>query len=185
MTWAREPGRGAYARRERERRFLVRAEPPSLHDTRTLEDRYLDGTRLRLRHVHAGGRSVWKLTQKVRVDEADPADVRLTNTYLLQEEHARLSALPGRTLVKTRSACGNGFVLDVFGGRLDGLRLAEVEVADLSAALVLPGWLGPEVTADDRFSGGSLTRLDEASVAALLGEVGRRTSGAADREDQP
>ena len=185
MTWLREPGLGSYARRERERRFLVRADPPCLRDTRTVEDRYLDGTRLRLRHVHAGGRSVWKLTQKVRVDEADPADVRLTNTYLLEEEHARLSALPGRTLVKTRSACGGGFVLDVFGGRLAGLRLAEVEVADLSAALVLPVWLGPEVTSDDRFSGGSLSRLDDASAKELLAEVRRRTSGGADREDQP
>ncbi len=184
MTWARTPGEGSYARPERERRFLVRADPPSARDVRTVEDRYLDGTRLRLRHVHAGDRSVWKLTQKVRVDEADPADVRLTNAYLLEEEHARLSALPGRALVKTRSACENGFVLDVFRGRLDGLRLAEVEVADLSAALVLPDWLGPEVTSDDRFSGGSLARLDDASAAALLAEVRRRTSGRADGDDE-
>jgi hypothetical protein len=48
----------------------------------------------------------------------------------------------------------------------------------------LPEWLGPEVTADDRFSGGSLARLDEASAAALLGEVRRRTSGGADGDDE-
>ncbi len=176
MGWAREPGRGSYARPERERRFLVRDDPPSLQDTRTVEDRYLDGTRLRLRHVHADGRSVWKLTQKVRVDEADPADVRLTNVYLLPEEHARLCALPGRTLVKTRSACGDGFVLDAFSGPLEGLRLVEVEVEDLSAARDLPGWLGPEVTSDDRFSGGSLADRDAASAGELLREVRRRTS---------
>ncbi len=176
MTWAREPGHGSYAQPERERRFLVRADPPSLQDTRTVEDRYLDGTRLRLRHVHAGGRSVWKLTQKVRVDDRDPADVRLTNTYLLAEEHARLSVLPGRTLVKTRSSCGGGFLLDVFSGVLEGLRLAEVEVDDLSAALELPGWLGPEVTHEDRFSGGRLACLDERSAAGLLDVVRRLTA---------
>ncbi len=116
----------------------------------------------------------------MRVDEADPADVRLTNTYLLPEEHARyllpeeharLSVLPGRPLVKTRSACEDGFVLDVFSGAIEGLRLAEVEVEDLSAACDLPGWLGPEVTYDDRFSGSSLSGLDARSAAALLDEV--------------
>jgi len=175
VTWAREPGRGSYARPERERRFLVRTDPPPLHDVRTLEDRYLDGTTLRLRHVHAGGRSVWKLTQKVRVDAADPADVRLTNVYLLAEEHARLSVLSGRTLVKARGAC-DGVVVDLFSGPLEGLRLAEVEVDDLSARRDLPGWLGPEVTHDDRFSGGRLAALDEPAAAALLAEVGRRTA---------
>jgi CYTH domain-containing protein len=175
VTWAREPGRGSYARPERERRFLVRADPPALRDTRTIEDRYLNGTRLRLRHVHADGRSVWKLTQKVRVDEDDPADVRLTNTYLLAQEHARLSVLPGRTLVKSRSSCGGGFVFDAFRGVLDGLRLAEVEVEDLSAALLLPDWLGPEVTHDDRFSGGRLASLDPSAAVELLDGVRRLT----------
>lgn len=177
MTWARTPGAGSYARPERERRFLVRADPPSLHDTRTVDDRYLDGTRFRLRHVHDADRSVWKLTQKVRLDEADPADVRLTNAYLLAEEHARLSVLPGRPLRKTRSACEGGFVLDVFAGVLEGLRLAEVEVEDLSAQVQLPQWLGPEVTHDDRFSGGRLATLDERSAADLLAEVRHRTAG--------
>ena len=67
-------------------------------------------------------------------------------------------------------------MLDVFGGRLDGLRLAEVEVADLHAELVLPRVARPGGHADDRFSGGSLARLDDAA-AALLAEVRRRTSG--------
>ena len=57
--------------------------------------------------------------------------------------------------------------------RLDGLRLAEVEVDDLGAERPLPSWLGPEVTHDDRFSGGRLAGLDDA--ADLLAEVRRRT----------
>ena len=59
----------------------------------------------------------------------------------------------------------------------DGLRLAEVEVEDLAAPRQLPDWLGPEVTHDDRFSGGRLAALDERSAADLLAEVRHRTAG--------
>ena len=96
MTWQREPGLGSYARAERERRFLVRCDPPVLHDSRTVEDRYLDGTRLRLRHVSAGGRSVWKLTQKVRVDETDPASGRIGLVWFDQGGRVRAACPGGR-----------------------------------------------------------------------------------------
>ncbi len=174
MRWEREPGRGAYARPERERRFLLREGPPPGRDGRLVEDRYLDGTRLRLRRVSGDGRSVHKLTQKVRVRDDDPADVLLTNTYLSAEEHALLSALPGRTLTKTRSThplADLDLVVDVFQGRWLGLRLAEVEVADLRRALVLPDWVGQEVTHDDRFSGGALAAAGDDEVRALLAEA--------------
>ena len=69
----RRPGAGSYARPERERRFLVRADPPGRTGERRIEDRYVTGTTLRLRHVRVGQESVYKLTQKVRVDRADPA----------------------------------------------------------------------------------------------------------------
>ncbi|MBC7677478.1 MAG: hypothetical protein H7233_00570, partial [Pseudorhodobacter sp.] len=134
VDWRRGPGAGSYARPERERRFLVIADPPSRVGERQVEDCYLTGTTLRLRHVRVGGESVYKLTQKVRINADDPAAVSLTNTYLSAEEHALLSGLPGRLVVKTRSVCQVGnhaFVVDEFHGHLDGLRLAEVEVRDL------------------------------------------------------
>lgn len=166
--WRRVPGQGRYARPERERRFLVRSRPVT-HDARAIEDRYLDGTRLRLRAVRAGDEAVYKLTQKVRPDPDDPAEVALTNLYLTEQEHARLCALPAAVLTKTRSACGGGFVLDELHGHLDGLLLAEVEVDDLQAPLDLPAWVGDEVTSDDRWSGGRLARATPDEVRALLG----------------
>lgn len=87
------------------------------------------------------------------------------------EEHARLSALPAAVLTKTRQICpydGRAFVLDDFTGVLAGLRLAEVEVADLAAPVALPPWAGREVTHDDRFSGGRLAVAGAAEVAELL-----------------
>lgn len=170
-TWFREPGRGRYARPERERRFLVGPSVPAGDAARLIEDRYLEGTSLRLRRVTSDGRSVHKLTQKVRTSQDDPAEVLITNLYLSSDEHQRLSALPGCVLVKSRTVVATAthqFVVDEFHGQLQDLRLAEVEVEDLAAPLDLPDWAGAEVTHDDRYSGGCLSALDREGAHALL-----------------
>ena len=60
---------GKYARVERERRFLLARPPPApaVIASRRITDRYLPGTRLRLRRVDHldGGTCEFKLTQKV------------------------------------------------------------------------------------------------------------------------
>lgn len=171
VDWEREPGKGKYARPERERRFLVQDEVPSGKAVRLIEDRYLDGLRLRLRRVTRDGQSVYKLTQKVRPAESDPSEVLITNMYLSEREYARLSTLPASVVVKTRAVVTTSthdFVIDEFQGPLQGLRLAEVEVGDLAERFDLPTWLRHEVTHDDRFSGGHLALLDEHQLRELL-----------------
>ncbi|HVT21166.1 MAG TPA: hypothetical protein VHE57_07255 [Mycobacteriales bacterium] len=170
QEWRRTPGAGRYAHPERERRFVVSGEFPAAEQTWLIEDRYIDGTSLRLRRVSVGGEAVWKLTQKVRPNPDDPASVSITNVYLTAEEYGRLATLPAATLRKVRHVCavdGTPFVVDVFDGDLAGLRLAEVEVADHTAPIELPGWLGEEVTYDDRYSGGRLARMTPAEIKAL------------------
>lgn len=160
--WRRTPGQGKYARPENERRFLLARPPETLGEPHRIEDRYLDGTRLRLRSVQVGDEVVHKLTQKVRLDEQDPFAVALTNIYLSAEEHHRLAGLPGATLHKTRHLVEVGastFAVDRFEGSLDGLWLAEAEVATRDDALDLPDWIGTEVTGDDRYAGASLARI--------------------------
>ena len=162
-AWKRQPGQGKYARPERERRFLLAAAPPlaappQTAQPRLIEDRYLDGTTLRLRRITVGGEQVHKLTQKVRLG-AGPAEVATTNTYLTPAEYDRLLVLPAAVLVKTRHLLPVGqtsFVVDEFHGRLAGLWLAEIEVVDLQTPLTLPTWLGREVSHEEAFSGGSL-----------------------------
>jgi CYTH domain-containing protein len=171
--WRRSPGRGVYARLERERRFLVprAAMLPAGEGQRQIEDRYLDGTTLRLRRVRVGDESVFKLTQKVRCEEGDPSEVALTNIYLEAAEHERLARLPHALLVKTRRVVRTGaqdWVVDELRGRHRGLRLAEVEVADLTEELDRAPWLGPEVTHDGRFSGGALARATDEEIADLV-----------------
>lgn len=169
--WFREPGRGKYARPERERRFLVRDAVPGGEAARLIEDRYLEGTSLRLRRVTDDQLVVHKLTQKVRPRQDDPSEVLVTNMYLTEDEFLRLSGLPGRALVKTRvvvRTASHPFAVDEFAGPLEGLRLAEVEVDDLADPVDLPLWLGEDVTGDDRFSGGQLAFTGPAQLRALL-----------------
>lgn len=171
--WSRSPGQGRYARPERERRFLLPELPVTEGPERFIEDRYIHGTRLRLRRVTVLGETVWKLTQKVRVREDDPADLALTNVYLASAEFSVLATLPAAVLSKTRRICsahGVRFVVDEFHGHLAGLRLTEVEVESLQAPLPTVQWLGREVSHDERYSGGYLAAAAPDQVRALLAD---------------
>jgi CYTH domain-containing protein len=168
MSAARQPGRGRYARSERERRWLVAAVPPGAGRPRRIADRYLIGTTLRLRRVEDAGATAYKLGQKVRA-EAGPSLVWSTNLYLTAAEYDLLAVLPAAVLTKTRWLVPHGpatFAVDEFDGPLRGLLLAEIELPEdeLSGTELpqtgqhagLPPWLGREVTPEDRYSGGAL-----------------------------
>jgi hypothetical protein len=136
-----------YARLEAERRFLLDA-LPDLADARVLRitDRYVHGTRMRLRVVHEGDSVVRKLGQKV---PRSTSTNEHTTLYLDEAEHALLQALPADELSKTR------YVLDgwAFDEHPTGLLLAETED---------PGepWFPyvREVTEDLAFTGAVLAR---------------------------
>jgi len=136
-----------YAHLERERRFLLDA-LPDLSGARVLRvtDRYLDGTRLRLRTVEEEGHPlVHKLGQKIRV-EGVSANAH-TTMYLSAAEHVGLVHLPGHDLHKTRHL-KDGWAFDVHEG---GLLLAETELGQ-------DPWFSyvREVTEEEAFSGGHL-----------------------------
>ncbi|GJE73823.1 MULTISPECIES: CYTH domain-containing protein [Methylorubrum] len=62
--------------------------------------------------------------------------------------------------------------VDVYGGALAGMILAEVELEEEAQAFSTPGWLGREVTADPRFRQSTLLRLSrEAGRTVTLDEV--------------
>ena len=127
------PGKSQqYAKRERERRFLL-AELPAgeIERTTTISDRYFLGTRLRLRLMletrGVATRTYYKLTQKIPAPNGGPG--LLSTTYLNEEEFALLSTLPGSVLRKTRYSIPP-FGVDVFDAPLGGLILAECEFDD-------------------------------------------------------
>ena len=75
----------------------------------------------------------------------------------------------GRVIEKTRCHVrheGYLFEVDVFGGPLAGLVIAELETPDEVPDSKLPGWIGQEVTADSRYYNASLALSDFPEAAA-------------------
>jgi CYTH domain-containing protein len=169
---------GKYARTEIERRFLLAGVPDGAEvlESVDIEDRYLDGTRLRLRRqVRRGDPAVLKLTQKLAAAGAGEHGEQgvLTTLYLSSAEHAALVTLPAASLRKTRLRIAP-YGIDVFAAPLDGLVLAEIEfdALDEAAAFRPAPFCVAEVSADRRFTGGSLARASRDEVAAWAAEYG-------------
>jgi adenylate cyclase len=75
----------------------------------------------------------------------------------------------GHVIEKTRHHvrhCGYLYEVDVFGGSLAGLVIAELETPDLVPEASLPAWLGREVTGDAAYYNASLARNGMPVVAA-------------------
>jgi CYTH domain-containing protein len=167
---------GKYARAEIERRFLLAGVPDGedVLAVNEIADRYLDGTRLRLRRMaQVGGPTALKLTQKLPDPDGHGRQGALTTIYVSEGEYAALAALPAATLSKTRLSIAP-YGVDVFGGQLAGLCLAEVEFESVQAAAAFrpAAFCQAEVTADRRFTGGELVRASSAQVRAWTAEYG-------------
>lgn len=168
---------GKYARVERERRFLLAAAPPEsvAAAPRQIIDRYVTGTRLRLRRVEyvEGRTSEFKLTQKVPAGRPGPASGLITNMYLSRPEYDRLAVLPAAVLSKTRVSMPP-MSIDIFGPPLHGLVLAEAEFGtdEDASAFRPPSGIIAEVTDDVRFTGGRLARTPRFELLTLLAEHG-------------
>ena len=161
-----ETGDPKYARLELERRWLVdKAARPALDGAfmTLIEDRYLDGTRMRLRKMSRPDldETKCKLTKKYETERPEARPI--VTSYLTEAEHALFAGLPAHPLRKTRYHMlfdSHWWSLDAFEGALAGLELIEVEVSDEAAlaALVPPPWATKEVTHDPRYQCGALAQ---------------------------
>lgn len=165
-----------YAHLERERRFLLLEKPSDIIYDRALfiQDRYLIGSRLRLRRVDEPGKTcVYKLGQKIRLDDS-PKTIAHTTLYLSEAEFDILSTSPATTLEKTRHLLTiDGLIvgIDEFGGQLSGLLLAEVDLgAEGALPSSLPNMFAAEVTNDERFTGGSLANTSSEELIGLVSQ---------------
>lgn len=163
-----------YAHPEVERRFLLAGVPPGLTGGRLVVDRYLPGTRLRLREVREPGSAVTrKLGQRIR-EGSGPGRIWHTSLELDEAEWELLCGLGGQVLVKARHtvrlAGGRTISVDVLGGRHTGLVLAEVDLAgvsgsrpaetDLAGTLQVAGLpVVREVTAEEEYTGARSPRV--------------------------
>lgn len=165
-----------YANRERERRFLLAAPPSgSVVQTVSITDRYLTGTRIRLRRstevTRSGENVVYKLTQKLPDPDGGPG--LITTMYLTAAEHRAFARLPAAFLSKTRHTVPP-LGVDVFEGALDGLILAEAEFPSdkAMADFTPPPAAVAEVTHDQRFTGGHLAIAARSDIATALSQYG-------------
>jgi CYTH domain-containing protein len=170
------PSLNKYTRVEWERRFLLKQFPGSVELThpRRIVDRYIDGTRLRLRQIaDRDGNEVFKLTQKIAEQPTGARRGLITTFYLSKQEFEVFAKLPAKILVKTRHSVPP-FGIDVFETELDGLILAEAEFnsAEEASSLELPSFASHEVTNDPRFTGGSLVAATRDEVRQWLAEYG-------------
>jgi CYTH domain-containing protein len=154
---------GKYARIERERRFLL-TEPPSAVaalTARQITDRYLTGTRLRLRLIQRDDTNAdeYKLTQKVPSKRRGGTQGLITNTYLNHAEYDLLPSLPAVVLTKTRISVPP-MGIDVFRGSLEGLVMAEAEFTSDAAcdSFAPPSYCLAEVTNLPRYLTGQFAK---------------------------
>ena len=146
-----------YAVVERERRYLLASLPAGVRSTKEIHDRYVVGTRLRLREVRdEAGVVTRKLGHKVRLGEG-PDEIACTNFYLDDQEWAVLVALPARTLRKRRHLVERDGWLLAVDEHPDGTLVAEIDDRDEPSDRV-PDWLDvvADVTGDESWTGGGL-----------------------------
>jgi adenylate cyclase len=142
--------------REIERKFLVRKLPADLasYPSTEISQGYLvsldDGLQVRLRKKS----EQYSLTYKRGLGNVrEEREVALT-----AEQFATLwPATEGKRLIKTRYEIPFGdrvVEIDLYGGKHDGLVVAEVEFDDEESAIDFqpPEWLGDDVTGDPRYS---------------------------------
>ena len=171
---------GKYSRIEYERRFLVRADSrwraavgPA---ARSIDDKYLHGTRLRLRiicDVESGERTI-KLTKKAESSSAFHRT--LSRILLTPAEYHVFDRLDGDRLSKVRRHCvigGHRYAVDEFNGELDGLVLSELEADCLDELMQAgpPPFAEREVTEDPFFDGVNLARTRRGELLAKLASL--------------
>lgn len=148
-----------YAVVERERRYLLRGLPDGVTSTKDIVDRYVTGTRLRLREVReSDGTVVRKLGHKVRLTDG-PGEVACTNFYLDDDEWAVLASLPAQQHRKRRHMVRRDGLVVAVDEHEDGTLVAEIDDGDEPSDHV-PDWLDVErdVSDDEGWTGAHLAR---------------------------
>ncbi|OCW57943.1 CYTH domain-containing protein [Hoeflea olei] len=144
---------------EIERKFLVESDDwrGLVQSSRPIVQAYvaIDGdTSLRVR-ISGGTKA--SITLKVGV--SDMTREEFEYAVPLDDARAMVAASRGRLIEKTRHLIPAGshlWEVDVFGGSLSGLVIAEVELSSEDETPALPAWLGREITGDRAYTNAML-----------------------------
>jgi CYTH domain-containing protein len=148
-----------YSLPEIERRWLIDADQlPELDalPSSRITDKYLEGSRLRLRKVETGSDTIYKLCKKYEVPAGSIQAI--TNIYLTAAEYELLNRLPGWERTKTRFHPTEGGAIDVYASSAGHLLLfsAEFDSVEERNYYAPPEYAGAEVTDDEAYSGFAL-----------------------------
>ena len=142
-----------------ERRWVVFFEHiPDLSTVRVrrIEDKYLEGGRLRLRTIHEQQlESIYKLSKKYICRDGGYESVVIT--FLSKAEHDSILVIPGVEVCKDRYSLDNGF-LDIyeFPKQRHAIFEMEFDSEEDAAVFVPPTFVGGEVTRNMVFNGYAL-----------------------------
>lgn len=154
---------------EIERKFLVRSDEwrTQIASTTIIRQGYLTqggGTSVRVRLTDRGAWLAVKSggTPLGRLEFEYPIPVKDAETLL------ELCAKP--ILEKVRHVVSAGtnlfWEVDEFGGELSGIIMAEVELPTAKTPLLIPRWVGTEVTLDPRYLNSNIHSLADPSLRA-------------------
>jgi CYTH domain-containing protein len=157
------PATPRYSKPEIERRWLV-SQFPTLNEASTrkryIEDRYILGTRLRLRKVTEPQQPpIYKLGKKYE-PEADGVH-QVVTIYLSEDEYNIFARLPAKIANKQRLSMHGG-ALDIYEFPEIGFHVFEMEFAtpDEAAAYAPPAFASSEITNQPEYSGFALARSE-------------------------
>ncbi len=164
-----------YSLPEYERRFLLEGIPSDADRPRMITDRYVLGTRLRLRVVvdrDTGEALQCKVGHKIRPEPADPTTVLHTSLYLDHAEMEVLEAVDAVEITRTRlrwSHDGYPAAVDAYHDHLEGFVVAELNFENPESlhAYEPTRPLGAEITHIEELTGPNLASLDPARLAEL------------------
>lgn len=173
------------AQLELHRLFLIDAlpEPLSLASSHLqILDRYIEGTRMRLRRVRdpSSNQSTWILQQ--RFVSLNGSETRLAEIHLNAQEYALFERFGGPEIRKNRyfhEFDRVGMAFDLYLGPLHGLMMAraEFETRENVDDFETPGFAIIEVTEEPFFSGENLVYKDFDEVAAAIERLGATPKG--------
>lgn len=155
-----------YAKTEWERRFLLKERPaqPMHAAKKKIIDKYLHGSRLRLRKTLDGNTTVYKLTKKLQLKAGHRASHWISTIYLDEGEYALFFALPGDFLEKTRYRIarrgGPPIAVDEIKIGKESLWMAEVEFneAKTMEEYEFPFEFEREITDEEEFAGNAMAK---------------------------
>lgn len=159
------PKKWKYAQGELERRFLITDRPEILDSLplKTIIDKYLHGTALRIRKVIDGEYVQYKFTKKLPHNSNGVMIQWVSTIYISQEEYKILMKVPGKLIRKKRYyyAPPSGEVIGIDEIELardkKKIWIAEVEFQELTEGpYVLPMPHDREITGEERYQGNEL-----------------------------